>query len=252
LKVFSMTDQIPNTDGLPDGDSVPNGDSSEEQPPAEQTTLVEVRSELLLRQARFNDATRAVDAFHDKLQQAGFVMTQSKRVELYHLEVALNNVREANLAYVISVAEKFGFPDDTKVGLDAAKAAWGMVTMIDHLEAPQVRSIIEPLLNAPLLNESPRQFPEINEVLYLVDFCLVILGFEQRYGTLWYVELGAAAALLPYPIEDIANVDKRRKEVGAKDTLLELSLRIAQEDEFETPVPYLPIAYMLGIQAPGH
>jgi hypothetical protein len=44
------------------------------------------------------------------------------------------------------------------------------------------------------------------------DYLLVIERKKQRYGTQF--NINAKGELVPHPIEDEANVDKRREEVG--------------------------------------
>jgi hypothetical protein len=191
-----------NSMGTEDAKAVPN-----ESILSFDTSLLfaDIRSELLIRQARINDAWRAMDAFYARLNAAPpSAMTVPKRIELHHLEVATDEIREANLEYLFSVTDSFGFPDAAMVGIEAAQAAWSMLSIVTESDLPRVSTVVDKLLSG-----KRSEFPGINEILYLADFCLVIAGLEQRFGTLWYVEIGVANALLPYPSDVLKSVHLR-------------------------------------------
>ena len=104
-----------------------------------------------------------------------------------------------------TVIERHGWPGKSMVGSDGAQAAFLLVQHADAEPAFQKRCL-------ELLAKAVKQGEATGDQLaYLTDRVLVAEGKPQRYGTQFYTVGGKLA---PRPIEDEANVDARRKEVG--------------------------------------
>jgi hypothetical protein len=110
-----------------------------------------------------------------------------------------------NTAFMKTVIEKHGWPGKSMVGGDGARAAFFLVQHAAADPAFQQRCL-ELLTQAVEQNEASAA-----HMAYLTDRVLVLQGKQQRYGTQFHEVNGQ---LQPLPIEDEANVDARRKEVG--------------------------------------
>lgn len=111
----------------------------------------------------------------------------------------------ANTARMKEIIEKHGWPGKTLVGPAAAHSAWLMVQHADH-DRPFQKKCLALLQKAVKEGEAEGQ-----QLAYLTDRVLVAENKKQLYGTQLSETNGA---LVPQPIEDEANVDQRRKEVG--------------------------------------
>ena len=151
---------------------------------------------------------------------------QSVRAELasdgslfdgYHPKMAA--VHDANAAHLRTIIAKHGWPTETLVGADGAKAAHRIAQhSINHPDF--MRECRELLDEASAKNEVPRW-----QFAYIDDRIRVFEGLPQRYGTQWR---GGRNGLEPYPIEDPAGVDKRRLALGLP-SLAELRASIPPE-----------------------
>ena len=81
-----------------------------------------------------------------------------------------------------------------------------LFTMSIRAEDPET-----PTSQALLTEAVAQKEAQADHLAYLTDRVLVAEGQPQRYGTQFYTDKGE---LKPRPIEDEANVDARRKEVG--------------------------------------
>jgi hypothetical protein len=114
-------------------------------------------------------------------------------------------VDRRNTARMKEVVERHGWPGKSLVGADAAHAAWLLVQHADQDRPFQKRCLA-------LLGEAVKKGEATGEELaYLTDRVRVGEGQKQVYGTQLNTVDGK---LVPAPIEDEANVDRRRKEVG--------------------------------------
>jgi hypothetical protein len=103
------------------------------------------------------------------------------------------------------IVDRYGWPGKTLVGDDGANAAWLLVQHADHDHAFQKRCLA-------LLKDAVKKHEASGQQLaYLTDRVLTGEGKKQVYGTQLHTVDGR---LVPQPIEDEANVDRRRKEVG--------------------------------------
>lgn len=124
------------------------------------------------------------------------------------IEAAMKKMREIdarNTAWMKEVVDKHGWPGKSLVGPDGAQKAWLLVQHADQDLAFQKRCL-------PLLAEAVKKGEAKPEQLaYLTDRVRVADHEKQVYDTQFH-EVGGK--MEPYPIEDEANVDKRRKEFG--------------------------------------
>jgi hypothetical protein len=124
------------------------------------------------------------------------------------VEAATKKMQEIdarNTAWMKGVVDKHGWPGQSLVGKDGAMKAWLLVQHADRDHAFQKRCL--PLLAGAV--KKGEAGPE--QLAYLTDRVKVADKEKQVYGT-QFQEVGGK--MEPYPIEDEANVDKRRKEVG--------------------------------------
>lgn len=103
------------------------------------------------------------------------------------------------------IVAEIGWPTISKVGSQASNMAW---LLVQHADLDNVfqQSCLE-LMKAQSVNEVDRQ-----NVAYLEDRVRIHKGQPQIYGTQFYTN--EQGELVPRPIEDLENVDKRRAEVG--------------------------------------
>jgi hypothetical protein len=113
-------------------------------------------------------------------------------------------VDKKNRTRLKAILAKYGWPGKTLVGKDGAHAAWLLVQHADLDLAFQKKCL-------KLMKAAPRGEVEPQDVAYLTDRVLVGEKKKQKYGTQFEAHKGV---LKPRPIEDVANVDKRRAEVG--------------------------------------
>jgi hypothetical protein len=117
----------------------------------------------------------------------------------------LKEIDHDNAERMKEIIKQIGWPGNSLVGKDGANAAWLLVQHADH--DPQFQKRCLELLQAAVKKgEATGQ-----ELAYLTDRVRVGEKKKQFYGTQFRLVKGK---LEPLPIEDEANVDKRRKEVG--------------------------------------
>jgi hypothetical protein len=117
----------------------------------------------------------------------------------------LEEIDKRNTAWLKEVVDRHGWPGKALVGSDGAQRAWLLVQHADRDRDFQKRCL-------PLLAEAVKKGDASPEHLaYLTDRVRVADKEKQVYGTQFHEVDGK---MEPYPIEDEANVDKRRKEVG--------------------------------------
>ncbi|HEX4799337.1 MAG TPA: DUF6624 domain-containing protein [Candidatus Paceibacterota bacterium] len=102
------------------------------------------------------------------------------------------------------IVAEIGWPTVSKVGVEGASNAWLLVQHADHDVDFQERCL-------ELMKEAPTGEVDITDVAYLTDRVCVNRGRGQLYGTQFTQEDGKH---IPRTIEDEANIDARRAEVG--------------------------------------
>ncbi len=110
-----------------------------------------------------------------------------------------------NTEWMKIVLAKHGWPGKSLVGKDGAKAAWLFVQHADMDTAFQ-KQAVELLEVAVAKGEA-----EGGDLAYLVDRILTGEGKPQRYGSQYHEVDGK---MVPKPVEDPENLDKRRTSVG--------------------------------------
>jgi type 1 glutamine amidotransferase len=126
------------------------------------------------------------------------------------------DVDKKTLSRMKEIVDRYGWPGKTLVGTDGAHAAWLLVQHADTDRAFQERCL-------KLMKAAPRGEVDLADIAYLTDRVLVGQKRKQVYGTQL---VGDRGVFKPQPIEDEANVDKRRAQVGLR--LLAEYLKTAQ------------------------
>jgi hypothetical protein len=114
-------------------------------------------------------------------------------------------VDKANTQWLKDLVAKHGWPGKSLVGKDGAHNAWLLVQHADRDREFQKKCL--ELLKAAAAKDEVSKI----DLAYLTDRVLVADNKKQLYGTQFKDVNGKWE---PSPIEDEANVDKRRKEVG--------------------------------------
>lgn len=117
---------------------------------------------------------------------------------------AMGDVDGRNTARMKEIIDRFGFPTRTMVGREGAGAAWLLVQHADADPKFQRRCL-------DMMSKLPPDEYSRSNLAYLTDRVRVAEGKPQLYGTQFHTVDGK---LVPRPIEDEANLDRRRKEVG--------------------------------------
>jgi hypothetical protein len=114
-------------------------------------------------------------------------------------------VDASNTGRMNEIVDHYGWPGRSLVGEDGSLAAWLLVQHADQDRAFQKRCLV-------LLAEAVKKKDASPQHLaYLTDRVRVGEKAKQVYGTQFHQVNGK---MEPFPIEDEANVDKRRKDVG--------------------------------------
>ena len=117
----------------------------------------------------------------------------------------LMKIDQENTDRMKEIVKQFGWPGKSLVGTDGANAAWLLVQHADR-DLPFQKQCLALLQAAVNKGEATGR-----ELAYLTDRVRTGEKKKQVYGTQLQLVDGK---LQPCPIEDEANVDKRRKEVG--------------------------------------
>ena len=161
----------------------------------------ELARELLRRQA--------LDQKYRRLLAEAFARLKPGETSLKHEDApeaaAMGNVDAENTEFMKGVIAKHGWPGKSLVGVEAAGAAWLLVQHADHDPEFQTKAL-EHIKTAFKTGDATGQ-----QLAYLTDRVLLKQGKKQLYGTQF---VGMGPDTKPAPIEDEANVDQRRKEVG--------------------------------------
>jgi hypothetical protein len=154
----------------------------------------ELRQELLRRMRADQDARKAVIPHLEK-----------KGAEAEAANKRLQEIDRDNTARMQEIITRYGWPGKSLVGTDGANAAWLLVQHADR-DRPFQKRCLELLKTAVEKGEATGE-----QLAYLTDRVRVGENKKQVYGTqLRWVD----GKYQPHPIEDEANVDKRRRGVG--------------------------------------
>jgi uncharacterized protein DUF6624 len=161
-----------------------------------------LRQELLQRMQDDQDARKLIGALLTK--HKGVDPDEIKKMDLPVVK-RMNEIDHKNTDRIKQIVKQFGWPGKSLVGTDGANAAWILVQHADHDRPFQKRCL-------DLIEEAVKKGEATGEQFaYLTDRVRLGEKKKQLYGTQLRLVEGKAK---PYPIEDEADVDKRRKEVG--------------------------------------
>jgi hypothetical protein len=127
-----------------------------------------------------------------------------QKVEFEKLTETMNKIDQSNTERLKAIVEQHGWPRVSRIGKDGANAAWLLVQHADA-DIPFQKKCLK------MMNELPKEEYSAGNFAYLTDRVLLAEGKKQLFGTQFSITEGK---LMARPIEDEANVDKRRKEVG--------------------------------------
>jgi hypothetical protein len=161
-----------------------------------------LRAELV---QRVDEDQKARRQLLDLQARPGGKEAEAARKEVEAATKKMQEIDARNTAWLKGVVDKHGWPGKSLVGTDGAQKAWLLVQHADHDRAFQKRCL--PLLGGAV--KKGEASPE--HLAYLTDRVRVADQEKQVYGTQFHEVSGK---MEPYPIEDEANVDRRRKEVG--------------------------------------
>lgn len=103
-----------------------------------------------------------------------------------------------------------GWPSITRFGTEAPKAAWLIALHATHNPAFQADCLRQ-------MMALPGGEVDLIDRVYLEDRVLISSGQPQKYGTIWNIKSDPATDVfdvVPSQMEDPANVDARRAQVG--------------------------------------
>lgn len=170
--------------------------------------LPALREELLTRTIRDQKARMAwiekTNEFAATGKSERDKQTPAEQAELSKLIGAVLQADKENTTWLKAIVAKQGWPTISDIGKDGFNAAWLLVQHADA-DRPFQKQCLE------LMEKLPRNEVIPTNVAYLTDRVLVAEGKKQKYGTQFTQVDGKHQ---PQPIEDEANVDKRRKELG--------------------------------------
>jgi hypothetical protein len=161
-----------------------------------------LRAELV---KRVEEDQKARQQLIDLQARPGGQDAEAARKEVEAATKTMQEIDARNTAWMKEVVDQHGWPGKSLVGTDGAQKAWLLVQHADRDRAFQKRCL--PLLAGAV--KKGEASPD--HLAYLTDRVKVADKEKQVYGTQFH-EVGGK--LEPYPIEDEANVDQRRKEVG--------------------------------------
>jgi hypothetical protein len=131
-------------------------------------------------------------------------LSADEKVVLEKITAACEKVDGENRKWLMTVVDERGWPTISMVGKDGANAAWLLVQHADHNRKFQRKCL-------DLMTRLPKSEVSQSNLAYLTDRVLLAEGKKQIYGTQFSNDDGK---FQPRPLEDEANVDKRRAEVG--------------------------------------
>lgn len=144
----------------------------------------------------------------------------------------MREVHERHAARLLAILHEHGWPGRSRVGAEAADAAW---LVLQHAigNPPLQRRGLEMLRKAAEEGEVPAL-----QVAMLEDRIRCFEGKGQRYGTQF--DWDEQGLMSPLPLDDEERVDARRAEVGLRPLQDEIRRhRLAAEQSGERPPPDL-------------
>jgi hypothetical protein len=180
------------------------------EPPAPGVKEPALRKELLSREKEDTAVRAEYQAFREQNGLLGPDEQERKKKNpnlakgAYEIALRMGKVDEVNRLRMKEIVAKHGWPGKSVVGADGARAAWLFVQHADSDVAFQRQCL-------DLVLKLPRGDVEAEHLAYLTDRVLLNEGKKQLYGMMLRKEDGK---LVPKPIADEANVDRRRGALG--------------------------------------
>lgn len=125
----------------------------------------------------------------------------------------MNRIDSSNQAWVINKLQKYGWPEKSKIGENAARAVF---LVIQHAELSDIETYY-PQLQALADRDEARQV----HAAMMLDRMLMYQGKKQIYGTQASGQLREDGSWVIWPVEDPESINERRKAVGFTDTVEE-------------------------------
>ena len=168
----------------------------------------DVRAELLKRTAADQEARNALIKWMAEHGTNGAINAEKfspdEKAAFEKIAARMKEVDDDNTKWLEQLVDSRGWPSKSSAGQDGANAAWLLVQHADGNPKFQRRCL-------DLMAGLPRNEVSQSNLAYLTDRVLLAEGKSQRYGTQFEVSGGR---FKPRPIEDEANVEQRRKEIG--------------------------------------
>jgi hypothetical protein len=141
----------------------------------------------------------------------------------------MNRIDSSNQAWVIDKLQKYGWPEKSKIGENAARAVF---LVIQHAELPDIETYY-PQLKALADKDEARP----DHAAMMLDRMLMYQGKKQVYGTQASGQLRQDGSWVIWPVENPESINERRKKVGFTDTVEETA---ASMDAVYNPNEPLP------------
>jgi hypothetical protein len=168
----------------------------------------ELRDELLRRTEADQEMRKSLMRWVNEQRATGAAdvadLSEEKKAEFEKLAKMGQAVDSKNTVWLQGIVEKHGWPTISLVGKEGADAAWLLVQHADKDRKFQRQCL-------DLMAALPKDEVSQSKIAYLTDRVLLAEGKNQMYGTQLKDADGKPT---PLPIEDEANVDQRRSEVG--------------------------------------
>jgi hypothetical protein len=167
-------------------------------------------------EARIKSMTVMMDSFG--ADKDIFSMLKEMDEETRKVVEKIKMIDEENTERMKEIISEYGWPGYKLVGRDGSNNAW---LLVQHSEDNEFQKECLVLLEKAARNGDASW----KNVAYLTDKILVGEGKKQIYGTQFKKDNGN---MVPYPIEDAINVNKRREEVGLgtlEDYMIEMNKR---------------------------
>ncbi len=168
---------------------------------ADKEQLAEIRRSL----REMSDGAEAGETIDDVKEQI-FTMTLADQYTRENWETAGYDpeIDKTNTELLQKIIQKHGWPTISKFGEQASQDAWLIAQHADHDVAFQEQCLEMMKANKEDIDRTC--------IAYLEDRVLKNTHKPQKYGTQFMVE--DDGKLVPYAIEDIEDIEKRRSEAG--------------------------------------
>jgi hypothetical protein len=173
------------------------GESAQEQ---EKVERPELREALLVRMAKDQEVRQKTVAWM-KQNKISFNELPKDYLQAPVMQEELRTDRE-NRDWLKTIVERHGWPGKGLVGTDGAHAAW---LLVQHADLDFQRDCLR------RMEQCPDGEVATIDLAYLTDRVRLAEGKPQIYGTQIEIKEGRWQ---PSRVEDPANLDRRRKEIG--------------------------------------